>query len=571
MSKKSDLKQEIARVKKEMEAYANQPGHRLPRTRREFLTSGLMAASTQLMAPSLLSLISRSAWGQTLSCDSKFPTYVNLQLAGGPAMFANHLACGPGGVSFGPDYGFLGMGRSPKEEKYFSNNAPFYAPNPVSPEGTGSGFLRGLKSRMGVELFNTIIGGEATGQPGKTAFVSVACKSIDDRLTNKHDLAGMLARAGVSGAALPFLLCEAGGTNVTANVGTGIKRFKDAYYDSPTYLPATSPAAIEGALGFKGALLTNLSPDGGRDANIGLQSEILNLVNDLTQHQAEVLVRAPSSREGRKTFMLLAEQAAKKNVANVSQFKDAKFDIYENPPLAAIWAQNFRNSTGSFTGAFKNSVTSQIGTSVSAALSCFSGACTAIIGGYDYHRAQLKTREGQDNHDIFFGETVANILMTAHHLQQPLFLYVSADGSVNSKASIDTPTDAAWTGDYSERGMNYIIAYHPTKPITAKGFSGANDYEDANFQLNHFHKTNDSERKATQQTDLVVASDNPIANTDAQELAAAAVFLNFLSFAGQKEVINSPNLTLIKSKLTEAARAKGESDIFNYFSRIETA
>lgn len=566
--KKAKIKDQERQLKSKLQQYCSEPGHRVPQTRREFLNAGVLALGTQILAPTFLSLVGRSAWANEIECATSaatFPAFINLQLAGGPALFANHLAHAAGGRPY-DKYGLLGVGTSPKIEKYFANNAPFYAPDGVAGNGRpGSGFLRGLKERMTATQFNEIIGGESAGSAGRAVFVSVACKSVDDRLTNEHDLSGLLKAAGLGAeSTLPHVLSELGGRNVTANVGKGIKRFKEAYYPGPAYLRAVSAEAMQGALGFQGALANDLGAN--PTDSLQLQSTMLKLVNDLNKKHIEALSLSPQSVEGRIAARKLAYCAGQVNLKNFENVQDADaFDIYKDDALATIWNRNFVDKTGSFSGEFKNLVTGQIGTTVSATLKGHAPACTLAIGGYDYHLNQLTSREGQDNHDIFMGHTVANILLTAHQLQKSVFLYISTDGSVNTPNNINTKADVAWRGDYGERGMNYIIAYHPagTGEITTRGFKSTSGYEDGNFQLNHFEEVQEGAFK-----DFIVSSKNPIAEASAQDLAAAAVFLNYLEFAGLKQLIDRPQLSLVKSKLTQAAAILNSSDIFEVFSRM---
>lgn len=573
MSKKKNkfreakIRDEAKALKEKLEKHCSQPGHRMPQTRREFLASGALALGVQLLPATFLSLVGRSAWAQEIPCLSaseNFPAFINLQLAGGPALFANHLAHGSGGRPY-DKYGLLGVGSNPNIEKYFLNDAPFYAPDGVVGNGRpGSGFLRGLKERMGTAKFNEIIGGQAAGTPGKTAFVSVACKSIDDRLTNEHDLAGMLSAAGLGGnSPLPHILAELGGRNVTANVGKGIKRFQEAFYPGPSYLKATDSDSFQAALGFSGALKDRLGSSVSETAK--LQEQLIELINNLNKNHIQALVHAPGSKEGRIAARKLAYCSGGLNLQNLKSSNGGQnFDIYQNMDLANIWAKNFVNKTGSFDKVFKDNVTSEIGTAVVATLNGFSPACTLAIGGYDYHLNQLTSRVGQDSHDVFFGNTVANILLTADKLQKPVFLYVSTDGSVGSPNSIDTAADVAWRGDYGARGMNYIIAYHPTSTLSARGFSASNSsYEDASFQLNHFEEIQEGAFR-----DFVVSSKNPISAESAQDVAAGAVFLNYLEFAGLKSLIDRPQLNLVKSKLLQAASILGSADVFEAFSRI---
>lgn len=551
--KKYPSKQDVEQVINQVKGYANTPGHRMPRSRREFLTSGLLGLATYSTLPALSTLLGQRAFADPLDCDQStdLPVYINLQLAGGPAMFAQHLAHGENGEPLS-GYGILGVGNGPAIEHYFKNNAPFYAPDAVRP---GSGMLKGLKERMGPTLFKEIIGGKSAESAGKAIFIAVACKSIDDKFDNKHDLSGILAKAGLGGGALPYLLYESTSASPVP-VDLGSNRFKPAFYTAPSYLLAASREAIESALGFKGVLLSQLKAPTADP--IALQSQLVSAIHSLSQHQAQKILRDPGSSEAEKLFYRTAQCASAKSKQVLTAQQSINLDIFADPTLANIWKKDFVD--GAFPASFKNEANGMIGVSVAAALRGISSSCTAVLGGYDYHfgAGQRTTRADSDDKDVYAGKIIANILMTAHTLGKKVFLYISADGSVSTPVNPATPHTVDWVGDYPERGMNYIIAYDPKGEVEAKAYSGKN-YKDAAFQLNHFAK-NSAE-------DLVVGLKNPIAGTDAQELAAGAVFLNYLSFAKRREILNHPELTVLKNRLNDSLPGS-EPDVFNFYSRI---
>lgn len=554
----ADLKQEIRELEANLGSYANQKGHGLPTTRREFLTSGLMAGATALFPTSLLSLVSRSAWGQELNCESNvdLPAYINLQLAGGPALFAQHIAHGVGGSAL-DNYAILGMGNGPTISRYFRNGAPFYDADPGGSGRAGSGFLRALRDRMGATHFNDIIGGPSAGaaNPGKSVFIAVACKSIDDQLTNKHDLAGLLSKAGLGGGVLPYLLVETSNASPVP-VDLGSNRFKPAIYPAPAYLSAQSREAIEASLGFKGTLLTKLTAPNA--TAIELQNQLMTAINNLTKAQAQQLINDPKSSSSRKLAYQLSQCATDKSKKVLQNQSNVNLNLTADPAMAAIWTENY--SAGGFTAAFKNSVSTMIGTSVAATLKGLSPACTAVIGGYDYHAGsnQSPNRQASDDKDYYAGQIVANILLTAKANNRKVFLYISSDGSVSTPVRANNPADILWVGDYAERGMNYIIAYDPAGNVNAKDYN-SQAYRDASFQLNHFVTASNA--------DLVAGTVNPIGAAENQDLAAAAVFANYLSFAKREDLIRGGSLVVVKQKLEEALPA-GEGDLFKYFSRI---
>ena len=65
-----------------------------------------------------------------------------------------------------------------------------------------------------------------------------------------------------------------------------------------------------------------------------------------------------------------------------------------------------------------------------------------------------------------------------------------------------------------------------------------------------------------------MATDNPISSIEAQPLAAAAVLLNYLDFAGQRAALDRPEMTIVKTALLQASLGRGEPDVWSYYSRM---
>ena len=147
-----------------------------------------------------------------------------------------------------------------------------------------------------------------------------------------------------------------------------------------------------------------------------------------------------------------------------------------------------------------------------------------------------------------------HFLLSAKARRKKIFIWVSTDGSLNSAQDDGAPEDTNWTGDLSNRSAGYMIAYDPTGTVQTNGFA-RNDYRDASFQLNHFD------------SDYSVANVNPMGAIDANDLYTAAVFLNYINFAGKPELIDRPELAAVKQRLQEAS--PGSTSIFDYFTRIK--
>jgi hypothetical protein len=547
-------REQVARVIKDYTL----AGHRVPQTRREFMNSGLIAMTGTLLAPTLTQLISSTAWGSECGGGSTtaFPAFINLQLNGGPALFANYLARGNGGD--GIDYTLMGMGANPRMETMFANNAPFW----VEPDASlpASGMVRGLKAVLGTADADIL---------AKSAFIAVAAESIDDRITNPNDLSGLLRAAGVVGANLPHLLTGYGAF-LSETIEQPVNQFQGAIIPSATMLKVESVASVANSLTFKGALGTNLS-----DAR---RERLLASIESLSKLQVEALANNPNSHESQKIFRDLINCATEKNKNVMAGAK--KVDIYASdfpvPPggktVASIWAKNSVDNVDNnaeirgkgLTTAVMNQVLERCGLVTVNCLRGYTGAATINLGGYDYH-APFYQRASANLKDRFFGNVIARILQTAKAYQRKVFIQVSSDGSVFTSPGTDPMKN--WVNDFPKAGMNYIIAYDPTgsAPQT-EGYSGkGGDFIDTPYQLNHFGTgvVNDPRFGGSA---LGVSQEHAVGSVDAQDICGAAIFLNYLNFAGRPDIIHTPAFAAVKKRLVDGA---GGVDIFKYYTRIK--
>jgi hypothetical protein len=529
-------------------------GHTKPNSRREFLNSGLIAMGGALFLPTFSQLISQSAWGQSITCPDasgggiSTPAFINIQLCGGSANFANFIARGPNGDAL-TDYEKLGMGFAPRVENLFSNGAPFWI-NPGDTAGA-SGFAQGLLKVVP----------RANDIHSKTAFVAVAAESVDDRATNPQDLSGMLQAGGFIGSSLPYLLTGYGAF-LTETLVPPTNQFVGGVIPSANFLKVETKASISSSLNVKGALGT---------MSAGMPQKLIKAIEDLNKLQVEALASDPKSHESQKIFKQLMTCASEKNTSILGSASIV--DIYDGafPTNAAadaalqvknIWAKNKSDIDGDgdnnaqlrgkgLNKTLMHSVLERTGLAVSNCIRGFSGAALVNLGGYDYHSA-FYTRASAELKDKFVGDIVGRILMTAKAFNRPVFIYITADGSVNNQKSASPEVD--WSGDYPKRAINYILAYKPTGAPTTAGVT-VGSYSDASYQLNHFSSAH------------VVGSQNPIGSLDAQDLTAAAVFLNYLNFAGKGADINSAKLAAVKKRLQDSLPSG--TDIMSYYTRIK--
>ena len=496
-------------------------GHRVPKTRREFMGSGVMTFAATLAAPTLGQLITSSAWAQTgqIQCNNAGgggnanarPLFVHVQLAGGAALYAQAQMRGAGGNPL-PSYGRLGVGPNPNIAPRFANNVPFV---------TRSNFFQAMDAR----LANTNVYQNAS-------MVHIAAASVDDSSNNRQDISGMLEAANIIGSKLPFTI-----------TGSNNSRFRSALLPQANFLRVQNAGSMEGALGVAGAL-------GRLPGNAAQQNELhvslVSLIEDLNKNQVEALAADPLSIESQKVLNQMVQCASKKNVENMASQENVDF-LDGNVPAfadAAGYAAAFQSNNGDVTAA---------GQAIGAGLSGLTGAVLVEMGGYDYHLG--RNRGESDARDTTAGDMCARILQGAEAAGRPIFILVSSDGSVSSPNDANANDQVNWRGDSGRRGSAYMISYNPGGATPTAGLAAGN-YADADFQLGHFSGTE-------------VSGANPLSALDAQELFASAVFLNYLSAAGLTNLIDSPGVGAVKSAL-EGSLPAGVGSMLDFYTRFKS-
>lgn len=312
----------------------------------------------------------------------------------------------------------------------------------------------------------------------KTAFLAIPVRSRDDSNNNSFSISGLVAKAGLAGENLPNL-----GTRDTV---TGTKN-KFAMVKPPNPLRVTKFSDIEGALGGAGSgALADLS-----DAQ---RLKLFETVKGLSDQQVQKVM----SDSGGRTLASLVKCALGENIKLMKRPKPS-LDVRQNANVAGIWGVTGGTDQGEDDVVF--------GSMVIAALTGAAGHVAIDMGGYDYHN---DTRTRGDRHDARAGEVIGRILETAAALNEKVYIYVNSDGACVS--FISEARDAGWRSDRGSAGMAYVLAFDPA------GRPKTND-----FQLGHF-------------TDGQAADDDFITGGN-PELASAAVFANYLKFAGKLDLL----------------------------------
>jgi hypothetical protein len=450
--------------------------HPKPKTRRQFLASGLIGFSGSIIAPSILNVLARPefAFGQTeQSCavpGSGLPAFIVVNLSGGNGISGN---LPPLGEDRNPlsRYDLLGLG---SDNAVFTNNtlgSNWFQPG-VRISGTrNAGVAMGhMWLGVGLRAAQTTI--------DKTVLVNACTASNDDTSSNQADPTGGVLAAGLNGDVLPNLGTENG-------TGTGVGQ-QPAIVRPSAPLIVRNYTDITGALGPAGTLASRLTP--------ARRSKLLQLVNSLSGSQSR-MVASPGSATG--TMLAKAvECATGKNIELATQDVGASVDPGLDAAVAGVWGINPANKAGE---------TYAQAAMVYNALKGNAATCSIDLGGNDYHG---NTRPNQNSVDQRNGELIGRILETAAVMKKKVFIYVVSDGSVSCPSN--STYGAAATNDSGTRGELLFLAYDPDNRPKIK-----NDV--FKHQIGFY-------------TPGQGASDQTVVGT-VQKGAAAAV-ANWLSFAG---------------------------------------
>lgn len=333
-----------------------------------------------------------------------------------------------------------------------------------------SGFYTGLSS---VVLPQTM---------SKSAFVGLMVSSQDDSSMNAFGMTGMIQKLGAAGSILPSL--------GRAETITGIAA-------APAIVAPSAPLRVGryedviGALGVEGAL---------KDMTSDQKIKLFTTIQGLTAQQVAGL----SGMSGGATLSRLMQCANITNTSLIGNSGSLNISPLSNAAYATLWGITANTATTNQDFVFA--------TMVYNAINGNAGPVSFDMGGYDYHN---NPRATTDTRDIAAGVVVGKTLQSFALMGKPGYIVVCSDGSVSS-ADSDQP-GAMFTSDRGLNGCMYIIAYHPTRGVTV-----ALDQNSTNTsqQIGYLTAGQDSD------TSSVPTGNNP-------EKAAAAAFLNYVSFAGK--------------------------------------
>jgi hypothetical protein len=393
-------------------------GHQL-KTRRDFLSHGLISMSTFTMAPGILSLLtSNSAHAQAMGCpvpqmNTKTPVII-FDLSGGANIpGSNVMAGGAGGqMDFLPDYMSLGlpMDMHPSLAGQTNNELGLVF-------HSDSGILRGVQSTT-----NAAVRAKVDG-------ALFASSSSDDTANNTLNPAYWLNRAGAQGG-----LSQLAGTRDSESGGKSVAPMASIN-------PALQPVQLnrpQDALGL---------------VNIG---KLGSLFND---QKAQRILKA-IERMSETKIMAFNQQSLPDQIKNLVKCGYiGSQDLINQYSADAIDASQDAMVNQAFDD-LNNGDQRKTATIAKLVLDGHIGVGVIEKGGYDYHN---KTRATGEVRDFDAGALIGRVLALASLKQKNVMIYVITDGGVVAREELDNSAQGrgkyVWTGDSGQRSSAFMLVY----------------------------------------------------------------------------------------------------------------
>ncbi len=405
--------------------------HKLPTTRRELLSAGLVTGLSYAVVPAILSSFGQKAMAAPVCAKGgaggaagavKMPGYLQVELSGGPAISGNiMIGKQAAGAPFEPlaAAGYQTMGITGVPALDASVKGQFI---------TTSFFLAGMKSVMSPAAL------------AKTVAVGMAGTSGDDTANNPLNPVQLATQI----IGNPGALVQIAGTGNQANT---LGR------TAPLNV-SQNPGLAKASIANEGSLANLVNP--GLIAtrfgnNTAASVATADLAHKLT---ASKLGQFPAKDLNQQVkdlvecgYMGAKDLLTQFTANNLTPTTDAQITAtpFNAIPVATL--------TGATTAA-PNSPSSLKAIIMAKLLTDGLASGASIeMGGYDYHG---QGRTTQNNKDFMAGQTVGLALEVAHRKSAPLFVAVTADGSVSSGNGTD------YSADNGSHGSVMMIAIGQT-------------------------------------------------------------------------------------------------------------
>jgi len=397
--------------------------HEKPKTRRDFLSAGLISGVGLTIAPGLLSMLSSKAYGQTQcsgggSATSSVP-FLCFDMSGGANIAGSNVLVGKQGgqLDFLSTAGYSKLG----------------LPSDMTPDKAGqidtslgiafhsdSAILRGIKDKASTATMNGMNG------------TIICARSANDTGNNPHNPMYGIAKAGGEGSIVNLI-----GTSSSTSGG---RSASPATMINPEFTPTKvdRPSDARGLVDT-GVLSELLSP---ADAN-----KVLKAMENISANKVGKMNEQQMIKEMVNCGYIQASQLAAAATPD-------DLDPLQDPNVTSIFSAGEINS-----GDTRYRKTASV---MKLVIDGRAGAGTIEVGGYDYHDS---TRATGEIRDFRMGQQIGGAMEYAQKTGNPLMVYVFSDGSVASDGVLDNSTNGRgkgiWKGDNSSTASVLILVYKP--------------------------------------------------------------------------------------------------------------
>jgi hypothetical protein len=432
------------------------PDHPLPRTRRDFLRSGLIAGAGYVTAPTFFSLFAnpRKAHAtlapdiQQLAQDCGVSTqgagkipFICFDLAGGANLNGSEALIGGAGgqLDFLTSAGYANLG--------LPGDMVPNAPNSASPTHNFINTQLGLAWHSDGAILRGILTRASAGTLAGVNGAVIPALSENDTINNPHNPMYGIYMAGANGSLLPLI-----GSEPTISGGNSVA---PADMINLTVAPTlvNQPSDVTGLV------------------NTGQLGTLFPSAGDAVQ-VLESIVRIsggsnPNAFGGKLADVdMLTQDTTIKTALRCGYVKSADLvDRFGNPATLnpaldpVIVGSSGIFSASEFAGDSDYQTTASI---MKMVVNGFAGAGTIEMGGFDYHgqgRATGETRNFQA------GTCIGACLEYAAKVGVPLVVYIFSDGSLNANGVIDTTPAGRgkfmWASDNQTTANGIFLVYNP--------------------------------------------------------------------------------------------------------------
>lgn len=422
-------------------------GHSL-HTRRDFLAQGFLGTMAFTLAPTALSLASRSAFGaecpNQVAFDNLTPIII-IELAGGGNLpGSNVMVGGKGGQEdFLASYDSLGLPSDMHPSKSGQSNNELGLVY-----HSDSGILRGIQSVASTATRSNVDG---------TIFCTV---SGDDTSNNQFNPMYWLNKAGAKGS-----VNQIGGSTRSMSPADSVN-------------PAIAPVKVTSnndAMNLV-SLGNRLSTYG--DAKVGMMMDSISRIS----HSKMDAVPRRSLPDVIRNLLGCSFDQTKQQVADFSP--------------SALDSNSDALATQVFNQIANAGIRDRVKPISKLVIDGYVGVGTIVLGGYDYHTGNRQQGEVKD---FELGQVMGAIFELAARKQKDVAIIVITDGGVSANTTIDNTVNGrgkfGWRGDSGQRSSSMMMVYKKDgRPMLRK----------SNRQLGFFRENGSVETTAMLTSNSVV-------------------------------------------------------------------